>query len=153
MGQPANKYQWSIPWPVCDPKTTEVKCLSNWEEMFCILQKENVPAILRVSYPFPPPMLLTYIHAKDANNRSGYCQLSDSVNECLMIAVYSQSIFYICPGALLLTLGGPFEVFTHFHYWLSVTIVEIGWILPLPICSRHEPHMEASVYKVSDVLF
>ena len=110
---------------------------------------------MQVSYPFPSPMLLTHIHAKDANNRSDYCQLSDSVNECLMIAVYSQSIFYICPGALLLTLGGPFEVFTHFHYWLSVTIVEMAWTIPLPFCSRHDPYTEASrsVYKVSDVLF
>ena len=122
--------------------------------MFCILQ-ESAPAILQVSYPIPSPMLLTHIHAWDANNRSDYCQLSDSINECLMIAVYSQSIFYTCPGALMLTLGGPFEVFTHFHYWLSMTIAEIAWTLPVPVCSRHEPYnvIEASVYKVSDVLF
>ena len=149
---PACHYQ---PWPVCDPKTIEVKCLSNWEEMFCILQ-ESAPAVFQASYPFPSPMLLTHIHTRDAssaNNRSGYCQLSDSINECQMIAIYSQCIFYICPGALLITLGGPFEVFTHFRYWLSVTIVEIAWTLPLSVCSKHEPNMEASVYRVSDVLF
>ena len=69
-----------------------------------------------------------------------------------MVAVYSQPIFHSYPAALWLSLAGPFfEVLAKF--WLNMTIVEAAWALPLPICSRHEPHiMEASVYEVSNLV-
>ena len=133
------------PLPVCDSKTAEVKCLSSWKEAFCVSQKERAPYF---PISFLPPLLLIHIHARDtssANTSSRYCQLSDSEDECKMVAVYSQPIFQSYPAALWVSLAGPFEVFSHFQHLLSVTIVETTWTLPLPVCSRH--------YLIDDIMY
>ena len=126
--------------PGCDSKTAKVDCISNWEELYCILQEAKEKGIFVIlSSRRLPFLLLVHIH-KQAGNASGaysnsYCQLSDSDEECKMIAVYSQSIFQVYPGALLFSLGVTGEVSPNFQRWLSITIVATSWSLPLPFCS------------------
>ena len=127
--------------PGCDAKTAEVDCISNWEELFCVLQnkaREKGTLVIPVS----PILLLIHLH-KHASNASGvynnsYCQLSDSEDDCAMIAVYSQSIFAVYPVALLVSLFVVTTKIGNVQQWLSMSIVETSWSLPLPFCSRND---------------
>ena len=101
-------------------------------------------------------VLLVHVHKYTSTssavyNSSSYCQLSDSIDECEIVAVYSQSIFDTYPVALLLSLGGKYEVSGHFQPWFRMTIVEISWILPLPFCSRFNPGIKEVVHEVCTV--
>ena len=71
-------------------------------------------------------------------NSSSYCQLSDSEDECAMIAVYSQSIFSVYPATLLIFLGYLLDSLHQNSVLRYVyTITETFWRLPLPFCSGH----------------
>ena len=101
--------------------------------------------------PVTPILLLIHLH-KHASNASGvynnsYCQLSDSEDDCAMIAVYSHSIFEDYPGALLVPLIVAAEV-RNMQLWLNMTIVETSWSLPLPFCSRQDPVIIEIVHQV-----
>ena len=131
-------------------------CISNWEELFCILQREAEEKGTSVVSMFSHIVLLIHVHKYTSTssavyNSSSYCQLSDSIAECEIVAVYSQSIFDTYPGALLLSLSGGNEVSVHFQRWLRMTIVEISWILPLPFCSRFNPGDKEVVHEVCTV--
>ena len=141
---PGNTYQ-----SVCNFKSTEVNCISNWKELLCIFQKDSYendkPQIPTSGFP---PMWLIHIHnfvgeSYDISNNgvttnsSGYCKLSDSGDVCTMYAVYSQAIFDAYPVALLTCLAPMLEYFDHFQSWLSTSIFETSWTVPLPFCSGH----------------
>ena len=140
--------------------STAVTCISNWQDLFNIFQKEAkekrttlIPSSRRIY-----PMLLihihnwTHLHNKPVTiNSSSYCQPLDSEDECMMIAVYSHSVFAVYPPALLMSLIFELEYVQRFQFWLRNTIKETSWILPLPFCSGHIGHnaMADLVYEVS----
>ena len=122
--------------PGCDSKTAEVDCISNWEELFCILQNmAKVEGTLAI--PYSPIMLLIHLNKPSGISNNSYCQLFNLEDDCAMIAIYSQSIFAVFPGALWVSLIVPAYI-GNVQSWLSVAIVETFWSLPLPFCSRHE---------------
>ena len=138
--------------------------ISNWEELFYIFEKEGKgkKTLLIPSSRSIHTMLLMHIHSYVNEgsavynngvtlNSSSYCQLSDSEDECAMIAVYSHSIFDVYPAALLLSLCViSLEFMHHFQYELQLSIAETSWTLPLPFCSGHHESdiVEDFVYKV-----
>ena len=148
--------------------TSTLSCIANWQDMFYLFQKDtkgNRTALIPSSRFLHPLLLIHINHYPDGAsgvyynngltiNSSSYrhCQLSDSEDECAMIAVYSQSIFNVYPAALLLCLSAVLQYFTHFGWWLGITIVEISWTLPLPFCSGHYVSEIAGdcVYEVCD---
>ena len=141
---PRNTYQ-----SVCNLKSTEVNCVSNSMELWCIFQKDRYendsPQIPTFGFP---PVWLIHIHSyvgegydistnRVTTNSSSYCQVSDPEDVCAMHAVYSQTIFDAYPAALLTCLIPILEYFSHFQFWLLTTIIETSWTVPLPFCSEH----------------
>ena len=141
---PGNTYQ-----SVCNLKSTEVNCISNPKELLCIFQKDrNENDKPQIPTSGLPPMWLIHIHnfvseSYDTSNNvvttnsSSYCQVSDPDDVCTMNAVYSQTIFDAYPAALLTCLTPILEYFNRFQFWLSMSITETSWTVPLPFCSGH----------------
>ena len=127
--------------PSCELGTTEVTCIASWKDLF--FQKEAIKgATLIPISTYSPSLLLIHIHnyvnnASDRFNSSKYCQLSEPKDECALIAVYSQTIFDLYPGALLISLGACIWNSPLVQLWQRKTIVEISWTLSIPYCSGH----------------
>ena len=128
---------------------TELTCIASWQELLAIFQNEaNEKGLSLIPSPrIPFPVLLIHLrnytskafgvsHDSVTSNSSSYCQLSDSSEECAVIAVYSQSIIEYYPTALLATLGAVLQ-YSNMKLWLQLTIIETSWRLPLPFCSGH----------------
>ena len=127
--------------PRCELTTSEVTCISSWQDLVYILQKgaKRAPLFpaLRSSYP----MLLIHIHkdgrnASDAYNRNNFCHLSELDDKCRVVVVYSQTIFDVYPPALLvsftLVVGSPSAV----QRLQNRTMTEISWTPQMPFCSE-----------------
>ena len=155
---PGNTYQ-----SVCNLKSTEVDCISNLKELMCIFQNDkNENDTTKIPTFGFPPLWLIHIHRfvnelhgvynnGVTTNSSGYCKLSDSGDVCTMYAVYSQAIFDLYPAALLACLIPTLEYFGFFQRWLSKTLTETSFTVPLPFCSRHSYERDF-VQDVSDLL-
>ena len=126
--------------PRCEPATAELACISSWQDLVYILQKDTKRAPLFPTSRSLHPLLLIHIHkdgrnVSDACNSSNYCQLSVPSKKCTTVAVYSQTIFDVYPAALLvsftLVVGYPSAVQRAQRH----TILEIPWTLPMPFCS------------------
>ena len=127
---------------------TELSCIASWQELLAIFQneakKKGLSLIPSSRDPFPVLVIHFRNYTREAFgvsndgitfNSSSYCQLSDSEDECAMIAVYSQPIFSFYPAALLIYLGTLWDL-PHMHSWLlKHTTTETSWRLPLPFCS------------------
>ena len=110
------------------------------------------------SLAMTPSLLLVHIHNAPAGeacsadiNSSSYCLLSDSIDECKIFAVYSQSIFGIYPAALLACMSAVLSLFSNYQWYLMTTIVETSWTLPLPFCSGQFDIDENTLLDVSDL--
>ena len=137
------------------PQQDEGTCIANWHDLACIFQKETKRAP-----PFPtegslPTLLLVHIHTdasnpSDVHNSSNYCQLSEPDDKCTVVAVYSQTIFDVYPAALLvsftLVVGNP-SVVRHVQ---KITISEIPWTQPIPLCSGQFTMKDIVYYEVSE---
>ena len=156
-------YDWSSPdglaskntcQPGCGSKT-EVDCISNLEEVFCILQKNAIEKS-RLDMPGSSHrfaiLLLIHIHSGASNN--SYCPSSanSACAPCHVFAVYSSPIFEVYPAALLLSMSMPDEIMTNFQDWLQQTIVETSWNLPLPLCSWEDCASGMYIYAVTCTL-
>ena len=126
--------------PRCELATAELACISSWQDLVYILQKDTKSAPLFPASRSLHPLLLIHIHkdgrnVSDACNSSNYCQLSEPSDKCTIVAVYSQTIFDVFPAALLvsfsLVYGNPSAVQRLQNY----TITEISWTLLMPFCS------------------
>ena len=138
-----NTYQ-----PGCGSKA-EVDCISNLEEVFCVLQKNAIEKS-RLDMPgsshWSAILLLIHIHSGASND--SYCQASANSVPCHVFAVYSSPIFEVYPAALLLSMSMPDEIMTNFQDWLQQTIVETSWNLPLPLCSWEDHVIGEIVHQV-----
>ena len=121
--------------------TSEVTCISSWQDLAYILQKDTKRAPLFPASRSLHPLLLIHIHKdgkniSDACNSSNYCQLSELDDKCTVVAVYSQTIFDVYPAALLVSItlayGYPSALL---QYLQDRTMTEISWTLPMPFCS------------------
>ena len=138
-------------------------CISNWQDLFGLFQKEareNRTTLFPSSRRIYPMLLIhihnwTHLHNKPVTiNSSRPCQPLDSEDECMIIAVYSHSVFAVYPPALLMSLVFEIEHVQRFKFWLRSSIEERSWILPLPFCSGHLEYFPIVdfVYEVSGAL-
>ena len=127
--------------PRCELTTSEVTCISSWQDLVYIFQKDAKRAPLFPTSRSLYPLLLIHIHkdgrnASDAYNRNNYCQLSELDDKCTVVVVYSQAIFEIYPPALFvsftLVVVNPSTV----QRLQNFTMTEISWTLQMPFCSE-----------------
>ena len=129
--------------------TTELSCIASWQELLAIFQSEAKEKGLSLIPSSRVPFFLLFIHLRNYTsevsgvsydgvtfNSSSYCQLSDSEDECAIIAVYSQSIFSDYPTTLLIFLGNLLDS-NYNSVLMRHAITETSWRLPLPFCSGH----------------
>lgn len=122
--------------------TAEGTCIASWQDLLYMSQKEPervqlFPTTLRAL----PPLLLIHIHmdatnVSDLYNSSSYCPLS--VDQCVVLAVYSQSIFAVYSGTLLVSFGLAIGYTSDaVQRWQYRSMAEITWTLQKPLCSRY----------------
>ena len=147
--------------PRCELATSEVTCISSWQDLVYIFQKDTKRAPL-----FPPsrslhPLLLIHIHkdgrnTSDAYDRNNLCHPSELDDKCTVVAVYSQTVFDVYPAALWVSsvsvvAGSPSTV----QSLQDHAMTEISWTLQMPFCSEHRSQFEIMeeyvYYEVSGV--
>ena len=77
---------------------------------------------------------------------NSYCQVSDSEDDCAMIAVYSHSIFEYYLAVLLMSIATA--ELKNMQLWRNMSIVETSCSLTLSFCSRHDPVIIEIVHQV-----